>query len=66
MAVFNFMIHTVWFYGQSFAQKEFLAEDLEYNLEFAKDTVFNCIRKNEPFQAGFICYEENANELAGW
>ena len=45
MTVFNFMIRTVWFYGQSFAQKEFLAEVLEYDLEFARDTVFQLYKK---------------------
>ena len=41
----NFMIHTVWFYGQCFANKEFLAEVLEYNLKFARNTFFQLAKK---------------------
>ena len=38
--VFNFIVHTVWFYGQCFANREFLEKVLEYNLKIARDTVF--------------------------
>ena len=58
--IFDFMVHTVWFYGQFCAKKEFLAEVSEQNLEFARDTVFQ-LSKSEPFQACFMRYEENAN-----
>ena len=41
--LFNFMVHTVWFYGQCCAKKEFLVEVSEQNLEFARNTFFNCL-----------------------